>query len=58
MQLSTYDLENINKDFVYHITRTEWEKVEYNEFFSKLEENEIDEIHETLLGKKYRENHL
>lgn len=33
-------------------------KVEYNEFFSKLEKNEIDEIHETLLGKKYRENHL
>lgn len=58
LELSDYALEDINRDFVYHETRTEWEKVEYNEFFSKAEKNEIDEIHVTTLGQQYREAHL
>lgn len=58
LELSDYDLEDINRDFVYHTTRTEWERVEYNEFLSKLEKNEIDEIHVTSSGERYREQHL
>lgn len=58
LELSDYALEDINSDFVYHTTRIEWEKVEYNEFFSKAEKNEIDEIHVTSSGERYREQHL
>lgn len=58
LELSDYALEDLNRDFVYHTTRIEWEKVEYNEFFSKAEKNEIDEIHVTSLGEEYRKQHL
>lgn len=58
LELSEYELEKINRDFVYHTTRTEYERVEYNEFLSKLEKNEIDEIHITPSGELYRKNHL
>lgn len=58
LELSAEQLEDINRDFVYHTTRIEWETVEYNEFFSKAEKNEIDEIHVTAAGEKYRESHM
>lgn len=58
LTLSEYDLEKIDSDFVYHTTRVEYERVEYNEFLTKFEKNEIEETHITVKGAKYQENHL